>query len=98
MALTPMCLRVEEPDGHSIAEYRIRDEAVEVRQLPLIEDEWEWHRLTAEELATHVSRNTAVAQWLMRRLGWRRLLRACIPEQTPQHFDIVEIARERRAV
>jgi hypothetical protein len=50
MAFTPMCLRVEDPNGRTVAEYRIRDEAVEVRRLPLMEDGCEWHRLTAEEL------------------------------------------------
>ena len=95
MALTSMCLRVEEPDGRTVAEYRIRDEAVEFRKLPLIEDRWEWHRLTAEELANHVNRKTVVAQWLMRRLGWRRLLRACVHEQTLQYFDMVDSISRR---
>ena len=97
MALTPTCLRVEESDGRTVAEYRIRDEAVEVRKLPLLEDGWEWHQLTAEELANHVSRKTVVAQWLMRRLGWRRLLRACVHQQTLQYFDMVESTINRHA-
>lgn len=85
MELTPMCLRVEDPDGRTVAEYRIREEEVEVRHLPLFDsDENEWYRLTTEDLTSHVSRNTAVAEWLTRRLGWRRLLRLCVNKQS--HF------------
>jgi hypothetical protein len=79
MALTPMCLRLESPDGYA-EEYRIGEEEVQVRQLqyPI---ERGWHRLSPGELTAHVNRNTVVAQWLMRRLGWRRLLRACVADQ-----------------
>jgi hypothetical protein len=81
MALTAMCLRVESPDGCA-EEYRIGEGEVEVRQLQhRIEEERGWHRLTPGELTAHVNRNTVVAQWLMRRLGWRRLLRACVADQ-----------------
>jgi len=81
MALTAMCLRIESPDGCA-EEYRIGEGEVEVRQLQHpIEEERRWHRLTPGELTAHVNRNTVVAQWLMRRLGWRRLLRACVADQ-----------------
>jgi hypothetical protein len=36
---------------------------------------WE---LTPEQLCIHVRRNTAVARWVERTLGWRPLLRACV--------------------
>jgi hypothetical protein len=98
MELTPMCLRVEDPDGRTVAEYRIRGEEVEVRHLPLsTHDEYEWYRLTAEDLSSHVSRNTAVAQWLTRRLGWRRLLRLCLSKQSQYVLDMTETRPDRRA-
>jgi hypothetical protein len=81
MELTPMCLRLESPDGCA-EEYRIWEGEVEVRQLqhPL-EEARGWHQLTPRELTAHVNRNTIVAQWLMCRLGWQRLLRACVADQ-----------------
>jgi hypothetical protein len=79
MALTPMYLRLESLDGCT-EEYRIWEGEVEVREQHPVEEERGWHRLTPEELTSHVNRNTVVAQWLMRRLGWRRLLRACVAD------------------
>lgn len=81
MALIPMSFRLETEDGRA-AEYRIQDEDVEVRQLQP-QNGRQWRRLSAEEIAEHVKRNTAVAKWLERRLGWRQLLRACLPEDHP---------------
>ena len=98
MQLTPMCLRVEDPDGRTVADYRIRDEEVEVRHLPLsTDDEDEWYQLTSEDLTSHVSRNTAVAQWLTRRLGWRRLLRLCVRKQSHYLLDMAEKGADRRS-
>jgi hypothetical protein len=98
MTLTPMSLRVEDEDGRTVAEYHIRGEEVEVRHLPLsTDDENEWYRLTVEDLTSHVSRNTVVSQWLMRRLGWRRLLRACIREESVHYLDMLHVPAERRA-
>ena len=56
MELTPMCLRLESPDG-CLEEYRICEGEVEVRQLehPL-EEERGWHQLTPGELTAHVNR------------------------------------------
>jgi hypothetical protein len=79
MALTPMCLRLESSDGQA-NEYRIRQGTIEVRELQAGENEGDWQRVTPEQLTDHVNRNTVVAQWLMRRLGWRRLLRACVTD------------------
>ena len=90
MPLTPMCLRVESPDGGA-EEYRIWEEDVEVRQLPHSRDEDPgWHRLTPGELTSHVNNNSVVAQWLMRRLGWRRLLRACVADQNLYFTNVAE--------
>ena len=97
MTLIPISLRVDDPNGRTVAEYRIRDEEVEVRHLPRsTDDEEEWYRLTAEDLTSHVSRNTAVAQWLTRRLGWRRLLRLCVNEQSLYLLDMAEKRADRR--
>jgi hypothetical protein len=78
-----MCLRLEAPDRGAVEEYRIHDGDVEARQTqaPLEEDR-EWHRLSPEELSEHVRRGTVVAQWLTHRLGWRRLLQACVAEDS----------------
>lgn len=99
MALTPMCLRLESPDGGA-EEYRLWEGEVEVRQLQHTieqEEDWEWHRLTPGELTAHVNRNTVVAQWLMRRLGWRRLLRACVDDQTLSFINEAQKASGHRA-
>jgi hypothetical protein len=91
-----MHLRLEAADG--IEEYRVHNGDVEVRQLQYpIEEDRVWYRLTAEELKRNVDRNTVVAQWLIRRLGWRRLLRACVAEQNLYHFDEAESTANRRA-
>ncbi len=85
MSLIPMSLRLEAGDGSAVEEYRIHDGDVEVRKLRQPVEEIRhgvvWHRLTAGQLSSHVYGNTVVAQWLQRRLGWRRLLQACVDEQ-----------------
>ena len=98
MALTPTHLRLEAPDGCA-EEYRIRDEHIEIRQLQddPTKDDRPWHQLTPEQLTDHVERKTAVAHWLERRLGWRRLLQACLGEQTLYSFGTEENTAERRA-
>lgn len=73
-------LRIES-NGDRGREYRIVDDQVEVRSLPLHGAEHvsrAWHRLSPEQLSIHVERNTAVAKWLEHRMGWRRLLHACM--------------------
>ncbi len=83
MSLGSMRLRLESGDDSPAKEYRIEDGNVEVRTL---DPEGEsvrrtgsvWWRLTPEQLSIHVERNTVVAQWLEHRLGWRRLLQACV--------------------
>lgn len=95
MAITPMCLRLESQDGRA-EEFRIRNGIVEVRTLEGNSDgEREWQRVTPEQLTDHVNRNTAVAQWLMRRLGWRRLLRACIADWEIYGIENAQLTSER---
>lgn len=82
MALIPMNLRLESADDSAGEEYRIYDGEVEVRNLPSHREgagrTGAWHRLTPGQLSTHVQRNTVVAKWLQRRLGWQRLLQKCV--------------------
>lgn len=77
-----MSLRLEAADGTAVEEYRIDQGAIEVRQLgDCGEPDAGWRRLTPAQLRDHVNRKTLLAQWLERRLGWRRLLRACLDEK-----------------
>jgi len=83
MSSGSMRLRLEPGNGSPAKEYRIEDRNIEVRTL---DPEGGspggtrsiWWRLTPEQLSIHVERNTVVAQWLERRLGWRYLLQACV--------------------
>src|SRR5712692_3533731 len=60
-------LRLEAADGSATKEYRIDDGKVEVRSLHSHSGydppESSWHRLTPQQLSTHVECNTVVAQW-----------------------------------
>ncbi len=87
MAPASMRLRLEPADGSPVKEYRIMDGSVEVRMLepkggPDPRTESAWLRLTPDQLSIHVERNTVVAQWLECRLGWRRLLQACVSQES----------------
>ena len=94
MSLGSMRLRLESANDSPAKEYRIEDGNVEVRTL---DPEGEsvrrtgsvWWRLTPEQLSIHVERNTVVAQWLERRLGWRRLLQACVGQE-PSMWKVAE--------
>jgi hypothetical protein len=97
-----MRLRLEAESGLATQEYRVTEETVEVRSLhtgngyapPLLDA---WRQVTTQQLRTHVERNTVVAQWLERRIGWRRLLQACVgQEMYPRRLveDCVEENRE----
>ena len=96
-----MSLRLEAAGGLAGEEYRISDGDVEVRKLhQTIEGTRRggaWHRLTPGQLSTHVHRNTVVAQWLQRRLGWRRLLQKCVDMQTPNEAREAETTVDRYA-
>ena len=98
MALMPTTLRLETDSG--VEEYRIYEGVVEVRTLARSgEDPSEdnWQRLTHAQLAAHVEDGTVVAQWLRHRLGWRRLLRACVNPETLEEFGIAENTLDRYA-
>jgi hypothetical protein len=97
MSLGSMRLRLESGNGSPAKEYRIEDGNVEVRMLDP-EDGSDrsdrctgsiWSRLTPEQLSIHVERNTVVAKWLERRLGWRRLLQACVGQE-PSMWKVAE--------
>jgi len=85
MAQVNMRLRLESENGLETQEYRVDDGEVEVRsfhpQSRYALPESSWHRLTRQQLRSHVERNTVVAQWLEHRMGWRRLLQACVSQQ-----------------
>ena len=98
MTLLPMNLRIEGKSGGE--EYRICDDRVEVRKLRYGRDldrHDSWQRLSHADLATHVRDNTVVAQWLRQRLGWRRLLRACISPESLEECGIPENTLDRYA-
>jgi hypothetical protein len=93
MSLGSMRLRLESGDGSPAKEYRIEDGNVEVRTLDpgggsVRRTGSVWSRLTSEQLSNHVEHNTVVAQWLERRLGWRRLLQACVGQ--PSIWKVAE--------
>jgi len=87
MSLRSMQLRLESGNGSPAKEYRVEGGKVDVRTLdPQGRSDRRrtgsvWWRLTPEQLSIHVERNTVVAQWLERRLGWRRLLQACVGQE-----------------
>jgi len=104
----PMTLRLEATDGAGVEEYRVFEDAIEVRKLRCGEENDdmelageqvsdEWHPLSHEALTDHVKKNTVVAQWLKHRIGWRRLLRACTDPQTLQEFGIPDNTLDRYA-
>jgi hypothetical protein len=108
MVLMPMTLRLEASNGSGVEEYRIYEDAVEVRTLRFGEEKDdlelageqvsnEWQRLLPRDLSAHVRNNTVVAQWLKHRLGWRRLLRACTDPETLQEFGIPANTLDRYA-
>ena len=84
-------LHIASTNGLDEEEYRICNGRVEVADLG--QDRTTraarvWRRLTPAQLSLHVERNTLVAQWLERRLGWRRLLRACLGLEAPLSPEI----------
>jgi hypothetical protein len=75
-------LRIDRGDGSAAVDYRIRDGGVESRTLETatkgtLATGKEWQRLTPEQLTSHIMSNSVVAQWLRRRMGVYRLVRAC---------------------
>ena len=87
-----MRLILESGDGFPVTEYRVKDGNVEVRTLDPEGGSVRgagsvWSQLTPEELRIQVERNTVVALWLERRLGWRRLVQACV-DQEPSMSEV----------
>ena len=75
-------LRIDRCDGSPVADYRIENDWVESRTLETGTEcgpttERRWQRLTPEQLSSHVMADTIVSQWLCRRMGVHRLVRAC---------------------
>ena len=76
-------LRVDPNNGSSGVEYRIEMGTVERRSIGKraqrnIAAERQWQRLEPEQVASDVLANGVVGHWLLRRLGIRTLIRACI--------------------
>jgi hypothetical protein len=77
-------LCIDPCDGSLVAEYRIENGYVESRTLETVAEcrtttDQQWQRLTPEQLSSHVLADTVVAQWLRKRMGVHRLIRACSP-------------------
>ncbi len=75
-------LRIDPCDGSPVVDYRIENGCVESRTLETAAEggattEERWQRLTPEQLISHAMADTVVAQWLCRRMGVHRLIRAC---------------------
>jgi hypothetical protein len=74
-------LRIDPCDGSPVVDYRIENGCVESRTMETAEggttSEKRWQRLTPEQLSSHVTAHTVVAQWLGRRMGVHTLIRAC---------------------
>jgi hypothetical protein len=81
----PQCnrLRIDPRDGVHVVDYRIENGWVETRTLDCTDSsaatgqQWQWQRLTPEELSFHVMADTVVARWLRRRMGVHQLIQAC---------------------
>jgi hypothetical protein len=67
--------------NHSpVKEYRINKNGKIVARVLDCDTEQgnDWTEVSPEQLSSHVKKNTVVARWLERNLGWRRLLQACV--------------------
>jgi hypothetical protein len=76
-----------------VKEYRVtKDGKIEARLLDCgFEQESEWAEVSPEQLSSHVRRNTAVARWAERSLGWRRLLWACVGDLQPHPISSAKL-------
>lgn len=108
MPRTHIPLRLEGQNGSGIEEYRVHEGRVEVRSLrsPSLRDfddrdfddeDSGWMQLTRQQLSAHVEHSTVVAQWLERRLGWRRLLQACVGQEPPVWSSATEDVQQDAA-
>ena len=70
---------VDTTNESAVTQFRINtDGRIETRNLKCGSAESTWSEASPALLSSHVMKNTAVARWLERNLGWRRLLRACV--------------------
>lgn len=108
MMLACNSLRIDPVDGSSVIEYRIEDSFVEACVLQAentLATGKSWHRLTPEQLTSHVMTNTVVAYWLRRRMGvhWlcepvpRTCLRRTMRQkgQTPSRHEAISASSEQ---
>ena len=80
-------LCIDPGNGCPALEYRVENDRVESRIVdPAAEKNGvtadSWKAVSSQELSSHVMSGTVVAKWLQRRIGYRRLLRACNPESS----------------
>jgi hypothetical protein len=80
-------LRIESSDGSPATEYRVNNGSIQVRTLASGGANGVWRTVAPFKLRGHVERNTVVAQWLQHRLGWRRLLLACVAEEVEERAE-----------
>ncbi len=91
-------LRLEAREGYAAKEYRIQHGNIEVRTLHIhcrhnpCEDRWQ--QLTPEQVSAEVERNSAIAQWAERRLGWSHLLQACMGQELCEWRDTAASAHQ----
>lgn len=84
-------------------EYRIHDGTIEARILGAgSAQERDWTEVSSEPLSSHVQCNMAVARWLERNLGRRRLVRACVGQEPDdmdrESNDQVHICHQARSI
>lgn len=96
--LTAKTLRIDRGRDCSIIDYRIQDGRVETRIVDgaTVGTENGWRPVSAEQLVSHVMRNTVIAHWLRRKMGIRWLLRACSQETpcTDNELNLAETASQ----
>ena len=88
-------LRVDPGNESAVVDYRIEDGFVESRTLNRDEArnavaEKQWQRLTPEQLASRVTTDKTVANWLLRRMGVHRLVRACSQDSSSANSPVLE--------
>lgn len=97
-------LRIDLGNGSPAMDYRIENGFVESRTLerdaanrstPAIETQWQ--RLTPEQLTSRVLADTAVAHWLLGRMGVHRLIRACNQDSLSPNSPVLETPIETAA-
>jgi hypothetical protein len=89
-------LRIDPGNESAVVDYRIEDGFVESRTLnrdearSAVAIEKQWQRLTPEQLASRVTTDRTVANWLLRRMGVHRLVRACSQDSSSANSPLLE--------